>query len=295
MRIAFIGLGNMGGPMAGNLVKAGHEVAGVDPNESSHAAARELGIDVVDSAAEAVRGAQVVFTMLPSGKVVTAVVDSILDACDSDAVIVDSSTIDVESARALHERIAASGRRFLDAPVSGGIGGAAAGTLTFMVGGDEQTVADVREVIEAMAGKIFHVGGPGAGQSAKACNNLMLAINTAGLCEAATLADRLGLDPQVMYELAQVSSGDSWALRTWYPVPGVVDSAGVNRDFDGGFSVDLFAKDLGLALDAGASTNTPLEYVQRVRDQFLALSEAGYGNKDCSILVRLIDGTITTD
>lgn len=292
MRIAFIGLGNMGGPMAANLVSAGHTVLGVDPQTSSHEAARQAGVEVVEDAAEAVRGADMVITMLPSGKVVTAVVDQMLDACEPGAILLDSSTIDVASAEALHQQVAASGRRFLDAPVSGGIGGASAGTLTFMVGGDADALEDARPVIEAMAGKIFHVGGAGAGQSAKMCNNLMLAVNTAGLCEAATLADRLGLDPKVMFDLAQVSSGDSWALRTWYPVPGVVETAGVNRDFEGGFSVDLFAKDLGLALAAAEQTGTDLEYAGRAHEQFTKLSEAGYGAKDCTVLVRLIDGTI---
>lgn len=293
MRIAFIGLGNMGAGMAANLVAAGHQVSGVDPNPDSHAAARAAGIEIVDTAADAVRDADVVLTMLPSGRIVTSVVDAVLEQAKPEAIFIDASTIDVDSARALHEKVAASGRRFLDAPVSGGVGGAAAGTLTFMVGGEAQTLQDARPVVDAMAGKVFHVGGPGAGQSAKVCNNLMLAVNTAGLCEAATLAERLGVDPQIMYELAGVSSGDSWSLRTWYPVAGVAESAAVNRDFDGGFSVDLFAKDLGLALDAGDSTSTPLQYAAAVRDQLAVLSQAGYGKKDCTILVRLIDGTIT--
>lgn len=295
MRIAFIGLGNMGGPMAGNLAKAGHEVAGYDTVEASHGPARELGVNVVSSPTEAVENADVIVTMLPSGPIVTTVIDGILDAAKSDAVFIDSSTIDVASAHALHEKVSASGRRFLDAPVSGGIGGASAGTLTFMIGGDEKTVDDVREVIDAMAGKIVYVGGAGAGQSAKMCNNLMLAVNTAGLSEAATLAERLGVDPKIMFELAQASSGDSWALRTWYPVPGVVESAGVNRDFEGGFSVDLFVKDLGLALEAGETTNTTLDYATSVRKQFEQLSAAGYGAKDCSILVKLIDGSISAN
>lgn len=292
MKIAFIGLGNMGGPMAANLVKAGHEVIGADLGEHARALANDAGVNVVDSAAEAAAGARVIVTMLPSGKHVAAVLDEVLPASADDAVFIDSSTIDVESATTLHKTVADAGRKFLDAPVSGGVGGAAAGTLTFMVGGDAGTVESVREVIEVMAGKIFHVGGPGAGQAAKMCNNLMLGVNLAGLCEAATLAERLNLDPKTVFDLAQVSSGDSWALRTWYPVPGVVESAGVNRDFEGGFSVDLFVKDLGLALEAGKSTGTSLEYATKVREQLVELSADGYGPKDCSVLVRLIDGTL---
>ncbi|MEO9199440.1 MAG: 3-hydroxyisobutyrate dehydrogenase [Antricoccus sp.] len=292
MKIAFIGLGNMGGPMAANLVKAGHEVVGADLGEHARALATDAGVNVVDSAAAAASGARVIVTMLPSGKHVAAVLDEVLPASADDAVFIDSSTIDVESATTLHKTVADAGRKFLDAPVSGGVGGAAAGTLTFMIGGDADTVESVRDIIEVMAGKIFHVGGPGAGQAAKMCNNLMLGVNLAGLCEAATLAERLNLDPKTVFDLAQVSSGDSWALRTWYPVPGVVESAGVNRDFEGGFSVDLFVKDLGLALEAGKSTGTSLEYATKVREQLVELSADGYGPKDCSVLVRLIDGTL---
>jgi 3-hydroxyisobutyrate dehydrogenase len=183
-----------------------------------------------------------------------------------------------------------AGHRFLDAPVSGGVSGAEAGTLTFMVGGAEEVVESARSVIEPLAARIFHTGGPGSGQSAKVVNNLMLGVNLAGLCEGATLADRLGLDAHTFYELAKVSTGDSWALRTWYPAAGVVETAGINRDFVGGFSVDLFVKDLGLALEAGAQTGTPLVFAGQVAQELTEVSAAGHGGRDCTILVRKFEG-----
>lgn len=291
--IGWIGLGNMGGPMTANLVGAGHRVTGFDlsPQAREHAAAG--GVVVAESLADAVREAEVVFTMLPAGRHAREVVtgaDGVLAHAPADAVLVDSSTIDIQTARDLHEAVAATGRRFLDAPVSGGVSGAAAGTLTFMVGGEESTLEVVREIIQVMAGKIFHCGGPGAGQAAKITNNMMLGICLQATCEGAVLANRLGLDPTVFQELAKVSSGDSWALRTWYPVPGVVETAAVNRDFAGGFATALLRKDLGLALEAGEQTGTDLSFAKGVADRLDELIEAGQADKDCSILVTLLQG-----
>jgi 3-hydroxyisobutyrate dehydrogenase len=292
MRIAWVGLGNMGGPMAANLVKAGHAVVGFDVQPAALEAAETTGIELAASVEEAVTEAEVVFTMLPSGKHVHQVVSTVLDRAAPGTLFVDSSTIDIATARELHDRLPAAGHRFLDAPVSGGIAGAQAGTLTFMVGGAEEVVEAARPAIDAMAGRIFHTGGPGSGQAAKVVNNLMLGVNLAGLCEGATLADRLGLDPRTFYELAKVSTGDSWVLRTWYPTAGVVETAGVNRDFIGGFSVDLFVKDLGLALEAGAQTGTPLPMAASVEQELKEVSAQGYGDRDCTILVRKTDGTL---
>lgn len=291
--IGWVGLGNMGGPMTANLVAAGHRVLGFDLSEQAREHAAAGGVTTTASLADAVREAEVVFTMLPAGKHARAVIsgeDGVLAHAPADAILVDSSTIDIQTARDLHEAVAASGRRFLDAPVSGGVSGAAAGTLTFMVGGEESTLDAVREIIQVMAGKIFHCGGPGAGQAAKITNNMMLGICLQATCEGAVLADRLGLDPKVFQELAKVSSGDSWALRTWYPVPGVVETAAVNRDFAGGFATALLRKDLGLALEAGEQTGTDLSFAKGVADRLDKLIDDGQANKDCSILVTLLKG-----
>lgn len=295
MKIAWIGLGNMGTPMAANVARAGHEVVGVDLSEPARTRATELGIATTDSAARAVADADVVFTMLPAGRFVrSALLDpgGVLDHLRPGAVVVDSSTIDIATARDLHQQVPARGFRFLDAPVSGGVFGAEAGTLTFMVGGSAEDLALVAGVIDAMAGRVFHAGGPGSGQAAKLANNLMLAINTAGLAEGAVLAQRLGLDARTFYDIATVSSGDSWPLRNWYPVPGVVETAAVNRDFDGGFAVSLMSKDLGLALDAGRDTATALPLAEQVLGQLATLVDLGWGGKDTASLVKLVDESL---
>lgn len=292
MNIAWIGLGNMGAPMAANLVKAGQSVTGFDIQEEALSQARANGVTIAATPRAAVEGAEVVFTMLPSGRHVRDIYAEVLGAASPDALFVDCSTIDLATARELHDLVAAAGHRFVDAPVSGGISGASAGTLTFMVGGTLDNFSAAQKVIEPMAGRIFHTGGPGAGQSAKIVNNLMLGVNLAGLCEGATLADRLGLDATTFYELAKVSSGDSWALRTWYPHPGVVETAAVNRDFAGGFSVDLFVKDLGLALGAAADTAIDLAHAAKVLEDLELVSRSGYGANDCTVLVRKVDGSL---
>lgn len=295
MIVAWIGLGNMGRPMAANLTAAGHQVSGFDLTDSAKDAAARAGVKVVESIAEAVRDAEVVFTMLPAGAHVRSVVsdpDGILEHMPAGGLVIDSSTIDILAARELHEIVNQGGHRFLDAPVSGGIFGAQAGTLTFMVGGDAADLRSVQDVIDAMAGRVFHAGGPGAGQAAKIANNMMMAVNLAGLCEGAVLADRLGLDAKVFYQIAGVSSGDSWTLRTWYPIPGVVETAEVNRHFAGGFATDLALKDVRLALAAGEATHTPLDFAGLVVKRLQEMSELGYGAKDCTSLVRLIDGTL---
>ncbi|NHC21909.1 3-hydroxyisobutyrate dehydrogenase [Nocardioides sp. IC4_145] len=293
MRIGWLGLGNMGLPMAGRLVDAGHEVLGYDVTAPARRAAASRGITVADSVADAVTGADAVFTMLPNGAVVREVLveHSALVRAPARAVFIDCSTIDIADAHDLHTAAVSAGRRFLDAPVSGGVGGAAGGSLTFMVGGDAEVLATVRSLVQAMAGRIVHVGGPGAGQAAKIVNNMMLGINLAGLCEGAVLAERLGLDAATFQSLAAASSGDSWALRTWYPAPGVVQSAAVNRDFDGGFAADLLAKDLRLALQAGERTGTPLPHATAVAEAMHDLHERGHGGKDCTVLVRSVAGS----
>ena len=295
--IGWIGLGNMGGPMTANLVQAGHTVRGFDLNPGAVAAAEAGGVTSVAGIEDAVKGADVVFTMLPKGEHARAVYlgeDGVLAHADTSTLLVDSSTIDIESAAALHEAAAEKGFRFVDAPVSGGISGAKAGTLTFMIGGEEGAVKDATAFIEPMARNIIPTGGPTTGQAAKICNNLMLFINLASTAEGAVLADRLGLDKQVFWDIASVSSGDSWALRTWYPVPGVVETAASNNDFAPTFTTELANKDIGLAISAARDTGTPLEIGEHVQQLFQRLIDSGKANMDCSAIVKLVDGTLDT-
>ncbi|WP_417556448.1 3-hydroxyisobutyrate dehydrogenase [Microbacterium sp.] len=293
--VGWIGLGNMGGPMSANMVKAGHDVRGFDLSPQALKAAEQAGVHVVGSIVEAVQGADVVFTMLPKGEHARAVYlsdDGVLAHADTSTLLVDSSTIDIESAQALHDAAAAGGFRFVDAPVSGGISGAEAGTLTFMIGGEPGAVSDAGAFIEPMSGNIIPTGGATTGQAAKICNNLMLFIDLAGVSEGAVLAERLGLDPQVFWDIASVSSGDSWALRTWYPVEGIVPTAAANNDFAPTFTAELAKKDIGLAVAAARATETPLEVGEHVMQMFQRVIDAGQARKDCSIIVKLVDGTL---
>ncbi|WP_024366174.1 3-hydroxyisobutyrate dehydrogenase [Arthrobacter sp. TB 26] len=292
--IAWIGLGNMGGSMSVNLAKAGHDVRGFDLNTEAVAAAVAGGVKPAGSIAEAVDGADVVFTMLPKGEHARAVYlgeDGVLAHADTRTLLVDSSTIDIPSAQALHDAAAAAGFRFVDAPVSGGMSGAKAATLTFMIGGETGAVAEATEYIRPMAANIIPTGGATTGQAAKICNNLMLFINLASTAEGAVLADRLGLDKQVFWDIASVSSGDSWALRTWYPVAGVVPTAASNNDFAPTFTTELANKDIGLAISAARDTGTPLEIGEHVQQLFQRLIDAGQSGTDCSAIVKLVDGS----
>ncbi|MEO6200470.1 MAG: 3-hydroxyisobutyrate dehydrogenase [Cryobacterium sp.] len=293
--IGWIGLGNMGGPMTANLVTAGHTVQGFDLNPAALASAAAAGVTPAASIADAVAGADVVFSMLPKGEHALGVYlgeGGVLESAGPGTLLIDSSTIDIDSAQKLHDAAAAAGFRFVDAPVSGGISGAEAGTLTFMIGGDAAAVADASVFIEPMSANIIPTGAATTGQAAKICNNLMLFINLASTAEGAVLADRLGLDKQVFWDIASVSSGDSWALRTWYPVAGVVPSSAANRDFAPTFTAELASKDIGLAVAAAKATNTPLEMGEHVQQLMQRLIDAGEGAQDCSAIVKLVDGTI---
>ncbi|MGO4382708.1 3-hydroxyisobutyrate dehydrogenase [Specibacter sp. RAF43] len=293
--VAWIGLGNMGGPMTANMVKAGHTVKGFDLSAAALAAAVENGVTAVGSVAEAVAGADVVFTMLPKGDHVRAVYfgdAGILANAVTKTLLVDSSTIDIDSAQAVHDAAAAAGFRFVDAPVSGGMSGATAGTLTFMIGGEGGAVSDASEYIKPMAANIIPTGGATTGQAAKICNNLMLFINLASTSEGAVLAERLGLDKKVFWDIASVSSGDSWALRTWYPIAGVVANSAANHDFAPTFTAELANKDINLAIAAARSTDTPLEIGEHVQQLFQRLIDADQGGKDCTMIVSLVDGTL---
>ena len=295
--VGWIGLGNMGGPMAANMVKAGNDVRGFDLNPEAVTAASQAGIRPVTSIAEAVDGADVVFTMLPKGEHARAVYlgeNGVLAHANTGTLLVDSSTIDMESAKILHDAALTAGFRFVDAPVSGGMSGAEAGTLTFMIGGEAATVKEASGYIEPMSGNIIATGGATTGQAAKICNNLMLFINLAGAAEGAVLADRLGLDKQVFWDIASVSSGDSWALRTWYPVAGVVPTAASNNDFAPTFTTELANKDINLAIAAATATDTPLVIGEHVQQLFQRLIDSGQSAKDCSMIVKLVDGSLET-
>ena len=252
--IAFLGLGNMGAPMGANLVKAGYEVQGFDPVPAARAAAADAGVSVCETAAEAVRDASVVITMLPNGTLVRQCYAEVMPAAAAGALFIDSSTIAVDDARAVHAYAVERGFAQLDAPVSGGVKGAAAGTLAFMVGGETDALETARPVLDAMAGKIIHCGDSGAGQAAKLCNNMLLAVQQIAVGEAFVLADKLGLSAQSLFDVITGATGNCWAVHTNCPVPGPVPTSPANNDFRPGFATALMNKDLGLAMAAVAST-----------------------------------------
>ncbi|WP_235971120.1 3-hydroxyisobutyrate dehydrogenase [Palleronia pontilimi] len=260
MKIGFIGLGNMGRPMAENLADAGHEVQAFDVAGVGSDKLEEAG-----SAADAARGAEVVVTMLPSGAILRDVAAEIIPAMDEGAVLLDCSTVDVESARAVAEDAKAAGLLALDAPVSGGTGGARAGTLTFMVGGDADGFAKAKPLFDVMGQKAVHCGGSGNGQAAKICNNMILGITMIGTCEAFALADKLGLDRQAMFDVVSTSSGYSWSMNVYCPAPGIGPDSPADHDYQPGFAAELMLKDLRLAQQAAeaADADTPLGLAAR--------------------------------
>jgi 3-hydroxyisobutyrate dehydrogenase len=252
--IAFLGLGHMGMPMAGNLINAGYTVRGFDPVPQAREAAAAKGITVTDSGAVAVQGADVVITMLPNGTLVKECYAEVMPGAAAGALFIDSSTIAVDDARAVHAYAGERGFAQLDAPVSGGVKGAVAGTLAFMVGGEDEALDKGRPVLEAMAGKIIHCGESGAGQAAKLCNNMLLAVQQIAVGEAFVLAEKLGLSAQSLFDVVTGATGNCWAVHTNCPVPGPVPTSPANNEFKPGFATALMNKDLGLAMDAVAST-----------------------------------------
>src|SRR6201995_6196591 len=267
--IAFIGLGNMGGPMAANLVKAGHKVVAFDLVASSRDQAKTDGATIAESATASVKGADVVITMLPAGKHVLSVWNDVVPAMGKGALIIDCSTIDVESAKQAHALAAKYGIASVDAPVSGGTGGAKGATLTFMCGGDDKAFAAAKPVLEKMGKKIVHCGGAGAGRGGKICNNMMLAISMIGASEAFALAEKLGLSHQALFDVSSTSSGQCWALTSYCPVPGPVPASPANNGYKPGFASALMVKDLTLAQDAcDAAGNGGVDFsgiIQHVR------------------------------
>lgn len=249
-KVAFLGLGHMGGPMAANLVRAGYQVLAYDPVPAAQEQARADGAEVFDTAAAAVTEAEIVVTMLPNGRIVLDVYDAVLPSAKPGTLFIDCSTIDVADAKRAAEVAVAAGHRALDAPVSGGVGGATAGTLTFMVGGAAEDFAAAQPVLDVMGGKVVHCGGAGVGQAAKICNNMMLGISMIGLSEAIVLGEKLGLTHDKFYDVVSTASGQCWSLTTYCPVPGPVPTSPANNEYRPGFATALMNKDLGLAANA---------------------------------------------
>lgn len=290
-RIGFIGLGNMGRGMAANLAKAGHAVRAFDLSEPALARAVAAGCARAGSAADAVRDAEAVVTMLPAGAHVRAVYgEQILDAAAADAILIDCSTIDIGSARAVIGQAAERGIAMVDAPVSGGIAAADAGTLTFMVGGEDDAFACATPLLQAMGKAVIHAGGAGAGQAAKICNNMLLGATMVATCEAFLLAGKLGLDPQTFYDIASKASGQSWSMTSYCPVPGVGPDTPADRDYAGGFASALMLKDLKLAIEAAQAANASVPMAAAAGALYQALANAGGGDRDFSVMIRFLDG-----
>jgi 3-hydroxyisobutyrate dehydrogenase len=291
-RIAFIGLGHMGGGMAPNLVKAGHEVRAFDLSEEALSKACEQGCGRAGSTEEAVKDAEVVITMLPAGKHVLDVYrNNVFGNAPASALLIDCSTIDVASARTVEEEAAAKGYEMVDAPVSGGIAAAAGGTLAFMVGGSNEAFAKAKPFIEPMAKAVIHAGGPGAGQAAKICNNMILGATMAATCEGFVLAQKLGLDPQVFFDISSQASGQSWSMTSYCPVPGVGPKTPADNNYDGGFAAALMLKDLKLAMEAAKQVGLELEMGEEAEEEFQKFVGKGGGNKDFSGIIKMIDGS----
>ncbi len=289
-KVAFLGLGNMGGPMAANLVKAGFTVAGFDLVDVQKEAAAASGVTVAPSAREAVGGADTVLTMLPAGRHVLQSWADFLSVAAKGALVVDCSTIDVDSAKRAHEAGAAAGAVTLDAPVSGGVGGATAGTLTFMCGGSSEAFDRARPVLEAMGKRIVHCGGAGAGQAAKICNNMILGATMIATCEAFALAEKLGLSAQALFDVASTSSGQSWSLTSYCPAPGPVPASPANHDYKPGFAASLMLKDLRLAQEAAAKVGAATPLGAEAAQLYALFLAAGHAGDDFSGIINFLKG-----
>jgi 3-hydroxyisobutyrate dehydrogenase len=289
-RVAFIGLGHMGGGMAPNLAKAGHEVRAFDLSEEALAQAVERGCNRAKSAAEACKGADAVVTMLPAGKHVAQVYrEAVFGAAPKTAILLDCSTIDVATAKAVEAEAQAAGYTMVDAPVSGGIAAAEGGTLTFMVGGSKDGFAKASPFLEKMGKAVIHAGGPGAGQAAKICNNMLLGATMAATCETFVLAEKLGLDPKVFFDISSKASGQSWSMTSYCPVPGVGPETPADRDYEGGFAAALMLKDLKLAMDAAEEAGAYTPMGGEAEDLYQRFIDLGGGSKDFSGIIKMID------
>lgn len=287
--IGFIGVGNMGGPMARNLLKAGHALKAFDLSETLLEAVKSAGAEIAGSAAEAASGVDVLVTMLPAGPQVKAVYEGeVLGNAKSGTLLIDCSTIDVETAREVAAAAADKGFNMVDAPVSGGVGGAEAGTLTFMVGGPETAYEAARPYLEQMGKTIVHTGGPGNGQAAKMCNNMMLGIQMISVAEAFVLAEKLGLDHQKLFDVSSKASGQCWSLTTYCPVPGPVPTSPANRDYQPGFAVAMMLKDLKLSQEAAGGFQADTQLGRHAMALYERFSEEGNDAMDFSGIIKMI-------
>jgi 3-hydroxyisobutyrate dehydrogenase len=288
--IGFIGLGNMGNPMAANLVKAGHTVHGFDLVPENLKTARDNGVVVMANGVAAAKDAEIVVTMLPAGKHVLSVYEDIAPKAAKGTLFIDSSTIDVDSARKAHAIAAKHGLLSIDAPVSGGTGGAAAGTLTFMAGGSKEAFAKAEPVLQPMAGRIVHCGDAGAGQAAKICNNMILGVSMIGVAEAFVLAEKLGLSHQALFDVASTSSGQCWSLTTYCPVPGPVPNSPANRDYQPGFAAALMLKDLKLAQEAAQQAGAVTPLGAEAAQLYALFNAQGNSGVDFSGIIKFLRG-----
>lgn len=287
MKVAFIGLGNMGLPMAANLSKC-FEVSGFDLSEQARAAAAAHGVTVAHAIATAVKGAGAVITMLPDGIAVRAALGEIAPAMEPEALLIDCSTIDIATARDIHNDMAKQGVQMVDAPVSGGTAGAAAATLTFMCGGDISAIDRARPFLEAMGKKIVACGAAGAGQAAKMCNNMILGISMIAVCEAFTLADKLGLSRQAVFDVVSTSSGSCWSMNSYCPVPGIGPNSPADNNYQPGFMAALMLKDLTLAQQAAQAAHAATPLGGHAQALYKSFVEQGHGAEDFSAIIRTL-------
>jgi 3-hydroxyisobutyrate dehydrogenase len=293
--IGFIGLGNMGGPMAKNLIKAGHALKVFDLSDKAVAALVEVGAASAATAADVARDVDVVITMLPAGEHVRSVYlgdAGLIAVARKGTLFIDSSTIDVPSAREVITVAEAAGMAMIDAPVSGGVGGAEAGTLTFMAGGSDAAFAKAKPVLEKMGKNIFHAGGAGNGQVAKVCNNMILGISMIAVSEAFTLGEKLGLDAQTLFDISSTASGQCWSMTSYCPVPGPVPASPANRDYQPGFSAAMMLKDLRLAQDASKTAKAPTPLGAQAAQLYALMEASGHDGLDFSGIIRMIKGEI---
>ncbi len=289
MKIAFIGLGNMGGGMAANLVAAGYSVSAFDLSEAALAKAKENGCTPFTTVREAVAGADAVVSMLPNGKIVESVYESgVIGHAPTTALLIDCSTIDVATARKVTAEALAKGYAMADAPVSGGIAAANGGTLTFMVGGTEDAFERAELILSKMGKAVIHAGGSGAGQAAKICNNMLLGASMIATCEAFALADRLGLDLQTFYEISSKASGQNWSMTSYCPVAGVGPTSPADNDYKGGFATALMLKDLKLAMEAAADSGATVPMGKRAAELYEAFDKKGSGSLDFSAIIKTL-------
>ncbi|WP_309753660.1 3-hydroxyisobutyrate dehydrogenase [Novosphingobium sp.] len=287
MKIAFIGLGNMGGGMAANLVKAGHEVHAFDLSGEALARATDNGCATYTSVRESVQGAEAVVSMLPNGKIVESVYGAdVIGQAPASALLLDCSTIDVDTARKVEDAARAAGYKMVDAPVSGGIAAANGGTLTFMVGGSDAAFARAEPILAAMGKAVIHAGASGTGQAAKICNNMILGATMIATCEAFALAEKLGLDLQTFYDISSKASGQSWSMTAYCPVPGVGPQSPADNDYQGGFAAALMLKDLKLAMEAAHSVGAKTPMGARAEELYAAFAAAGNGGTDFSGIIK---------